>query len=76
MSPDKLSGQAPFVFNHRKDLSNLPSAAKEQEINLHGGFDIDTRDGYGQIYYGMPGTGIMRSMRICKGRTSYDCQTN
>ena len=60
MSPYKLSGQAPFVFNHRKDLSNLPSAAKEQEINLHGGFDIDTRDGYGQIYYGMPGTGIMR----------------
>jgi len=60
MSPDKLSGQAPFVFTHRENLYNLPSAAKEHEVNLHGGFAVDARDGYGQIYYGMPGYGIMR----------------
>ena len=60
MSPDKLSGQAPFVFTHRADLSNLPSAAIEYEVNLHGGFAIDARAGYGQIYYGMPGCGLMR----------------
>ena len=60
MSSDKVSGQAPFVFTHREDLSNLPAAAKQYEVNLHGGFAIDARDGYGQIYYGMPGCGIMR----------------
>jgi len=60
MTSDKTSGQAPFAFTHRDDLSNLPQAAREQEVNLHGGFAIDTRPGYGQIYYGMPGYGIMR----------------
>ena len=60
MTSVKTSGQEPFVFAHREDLSNLPSAAREQEVNLHGGFAIDARYGYGQIYYGMPGCGIMR----------------
>jgi hypothetical protein len=48
------------VFTHRKDLSVLPSGAREQEVNLHGGFAIDDRPGHGHIYYGMPGAGIMR----------------
>ncbi len=60
MNPDKLSGQAPFVFTHQEDLYNLPEAAQAQEVNLHGGFAVDSREGYGQIYYGMPGCGIMR----------------
>ena len=60
MTSVKTSGQAPFVFAHREDLYNLPSAAREQEVNLHGGFAVDARYGYGQIYYGMPGVGIMR----------------
>ncbi len=60
MSSEKMSGQAPFVFTQREDLTNLPSAAQEFEVNLHGGFAVDTRSGYGQIYYGMPGCGIMR----------------
>ena len=60
MSPDNLSGQAPFVFAHREDLYNLPSGEKQQEVDLHGGFAVDARDGYGQIYYGLPGSGIMR----------------
>lgn len=60
MSPDKVSGQAPFAFTHRADLDNLPPAAQEHEVNLHGGFAVDTRAGYGQIYYGMPGCGLMR----------------
>lgn len=54
------SGQPPFSFGLRKDLSTLPSAARPHEVDLHGGFAIDTRDGYGQIYYGMPGCGLMR----------------
>ena len=60
MSPDKLSGQEPFVFTPREDLYGIPSAARDHEANLHGGFAVDARYGYGQIYYGMPGCGIMR----------------
>ena len=60
MSSDKVSGQAPFVFTLRKEFYNLPAAAVEHEVNLHGGFAVDERTGYGQIYYGMPGCGIMR----------------
>ncbi|MEM7030248.1 MAG: hypothetical protein AAF629_11825 [Chloroflexota bacterium] len=60
MCADKKSGQEPFVFTQRKDLNNLPAAAQPHEVDLHGGFDIDNRPGFGQIYYGMPGCGIMR----------------
>ena len=60
MTSTKTSGQEPFKFVHREDLYSLPSAAREQEVKLHGGFAVDARDGYGQIYYGMPGIGIMR----------------
>ena len=60
MSSDRLSGAAPFVFMHRPDLSNLPEAARACEVKLHGGFAVDTRAGFGQIYYGMPGCGLMR----------------
>ena len=60
MSAQKLSGQKPFEFALRADLCNLPAAAQACEVNLHGGFAVDTRAGYGQTYYGMPGCGIMR----------------
>lgn len=49
MLPEKSSGQAPFIFAHREDLYNLPSLAKECVVNLHGGFAVDTWDGYGWI---------------------------
>lgn len=60
MQATKQSGQAPFIFVHRPDLSHLPAAAQEHEVNLHGGFAHDGRAGFDQIYYGMPGCGIMR----------------
>ena len=60
MSYVKTSGQGLFKFSHREDLYNLPSAAQEHEVDLHGAFAVDTRPGYGHIYYGMPGHGIMR----------------
>jgi hypothetical protein len=60
MRPEKLSGQAPFVFTNRPDLLTLPPAARDYEVKLHGGFAVDSRPSYGQIYYGMPGCGIMR----------------
>ena len=56
----KKSGEAPFEFAHRSDLHVLPGSALEFEVNLHGGFAADKRDGFGQLYYGMPGYGILR----------------
>jgi hypothetical protein len=57
---DRLSGQPPFVFGLREDLSTLPAEAQDYEVDLHGGFAIDGRTGRGEVYYGMPGCGIMR----------------
>ena len=59
MTSNQTSGQGPFMFALREDLCNLPAVAREQEVNLHGAFAIDSQD-RGQIYYGMPGCGIMR----------------
>jgi hypothetical protein len=56
----KQSGEAPFVFVHRNDLHVLPSQVLDCEVNLHGGFAEDKRPGQGQLYYGMPGSGILR----------------
>ncbi len=64
----KVSGQDAFKFALRDDLYNLPSVAKENEVKLHGGFAIDNRPDKGQIYYGMPGTGIMRVDRDLKSQ--------
>ena len=60
MGLDKFSGQAPFVFAHRADLSRVPAAAVDYEVHLHGGFARDDRPGFGQVYYGMPGCGLVR----------------
>ncbi len=54
------SGQNNFVFEHRPDLYNLPAGVRDAEVNLHGTFTVDQRDGYGQLYYGMPEKGILR----------------
>jgi hypothetical protein len=58
--PGQNSGDAPFIFAHCEDLHRLPQAALANEKSLHGGFAVDKRAGYGQIYYGMPGSGILR----------------
>jgi hypothetical protein len=54
------SGQNPFIFSLREDLDNVPSTAQNSVTNLHGGFAMDTRQGFGQIYYGIPGSGLVR----------------
>jgi hypothetical protein len=56
----KRSGSKPFEFVHRQDLHNLPGSVLPSEVNLHGGFAADQRSGFGQLYYGMPGCGILR----------------
>jgi len=54
----KTSGQPPFAFSLCDDLYSLPEAARPCEVDLHGGFAVDTEPG-GRIYYGMPGCGLM-----------------
>lgn len=54
------SGSAPFVFTHRPDYHVLPANVLDNEVNLHGGFAVDKRNGFGHLYYGMPGSGILR----------------
>jgi hypothetical protein len=54
------SGAAPFSFIHRGDLHTLPASVLEREPSLHGGFAADRRPGFGHLYYGMPGCGILR----------------
>lgn len=56
----KRSGDSPFQFIHRPELHVLPGQVLENEINLHGGFAADQRENFGHLYYGMPGSGILR----------------
>jgi len=54
------SGQAPFTFSYSEDLRTLPESALSQEEKLHGGFAVDKRPGQGEVFYGMPGHGLMK----------------
>lgn len=60
MSATPTTGQAPFAFTHLPDLRAVPAAALEHEPQLHGCFAADPRPGFGQLYYGMPGLGVLR----------------
>lgn len=60
MAHATTSGQAPWRFAYRPDLHTTPPSTAGHEVSLHGGFDSDLRPGFGQIYYGMPGCGIVR----------------
>lgn len=56
----KTSGNSPFTFALCEDLYTLPEKVRPSEVRLHGGFAVDKRPGYDQIYYGMPGCGLLR----------------
>ena len=56
----KRSGDRPFEFIYREDLHALPKNTIEFEHNLHGGFAGDRRSGFGPLYYGLPGCGLLR----------------
>jgi len=51
------TGQGDFVFSYEEQLTAaFPAAAKEFEINMHGGFNEDPETGI--IYTGIPGYGL------------------
>jgi hypothetical protein len=60
MSASKRSGQGSFVFEHIEDFRRLPEVALPFEKGLHGSTGADKRPGKGELYYGMPGLGILR----------------
>lgn len=68
MANSAVSGQAPLRFAYRPDLHTVPPATSGQEVHLHGGFDSDPRAGFGHIYYGMPGCGIVRVTPDLRGQ--------
>lgn len=59
MSP-RRSGDSPYRFEYRPDLDHLPGESRENEPRLHGTFGVDSRPGQGELYYGLPGSGIVR----------------
>ncbi len=60
MSPTKTSGQGAFTFSHVEDFRRLPAAALPFESKLHGTFAVDKRPGHNELFYGMPGLGLLR----------------
>jgi hypothetical protein len=56
----KTSGQAPFTVTYSEDFHTVPAKALAVEEKLHGGFAIDKRPGFGHVYYGMPGYGLLK----------------
>jgi len=60
MPSNQKSGQGTFTFSHVQDLHKLPKAALPFEKALHGTFAVDKRPGQGELYYGMPGLGLLR----------------
>ncbi|MBI3735898.1 hypothetical protein HY256_05235 [Candidatus Sumerlaeota bacterium] len=59
-SPSGVSGQAPLRFKLFKGREILPAEAQAVLVNAHGGFAVDRREGKGQIYFALPGAGILQ----------------
>ena len=54
------SGQGKYKFKVAYKGSHLPSEAQAVLEKAHGGFAIDRRDGKGEVYFALPGAGIIQ----------------
>ncbi len=54
------SGQGNYKFKVAYKGSHLPSEAQAVLEKAHGGFAIDRRDGKGEVYFALPGAGIIQ----------------
>lgn len=54
-----VSGQGKYKFRVLYTSSHLPAKAQEVLVNAHGGFAVDRRPGQGEIYFALPGAGII-----------------
>ena len=54
------SGQGKYKFKVAYKSDHLPSEAQAVLVKAHGGFAIDRRDGKGEVYFSLPGAGIIQ----------------
>ena len=54
------SGQGKYQFKVAYTGSHLPQAAQDVLEKAHGGFAVDRRAGHGEIYFALPGAGIIQ----------------
>ena len=54
------SGQGDYKFKVVYKGSHLPQEAQAVLEKAHGGFAIDRRDGKGEVYFALPGAGIIQ----------------
>jgi hypothetical protein len=55
-----ISGQGKYKFRVLFNSSHLPAEAQKVLKAAHGGFAIDSRKGKGDIYFALPGAGIIQ----------------
>ena len=54
------SGQGKYKFKVAYTGSHLPDKAREVLEKAHGGFAVDRREGRGDVYFALPGAGIIQ----------------
>lgn len=59
-APAGVSGEAPLEFRVLQTRDLLPAKAQEVLPHAHGGFAVDRRPGQGEVYFSLPGAGIIR----------------
>ena len=57
---EKISGQGAYKFRVFATSSILPSEAGPVLVKAHGGFAVDKRPGKGDVYFALPGAGIIK----------------
>jgi len=60
VSPDAVSGQDEYRFRVLYTSEHLPSLAQRVLVRAHGGFAVDRREGRGEVYFALPGAGIIQ----------------
>jgi hypothetical protein len=59
-NPAGVSGNGKYKFKVLYTSSHLPEAAQKVLKSAHGGFAIDSRPGKGEVYFALPGAGIIK----------------
>lgn len=57
---DGISGQGAMRFKVLYTSDRLPDKAREVLDAAHGGFAVDRRPGRGEVYFALPGAGLLR----------------
>ena len=55
-----VSGQGKMRFKALFTSDHLPEAARKAMVSAHGGFAVDRRPGRGEVYFALPGVGILQ----------------